>query len=103
MDSIAQSVHWLPKTSVVVGRELTICGQTAKRSLLPQSVIVVDTINHLRFQNKKASVNPAAITLGLFLKAANSSVVAKLKHPKTARWLHRRDRTEAAAVLCDGR
>ena len=85
MVTIAQGIHRLPKTVMLVGRELTIGGKPLKRVLFPSSGITVDTFNHLRLQHKKATINPATITLGLFLKALDAIGLSKLQGAIVAR------------------
>ena len=53
------------ETSVLIESQLTISSQTNEGVLLPDRGISINPINNLRFQHKKATVDPTSIALWL--------------------------------------
>ena len=66
---LAQGVHRLPESFMLVRRELALSGQGLERFSLPQGPITLDQVYHFAIQNKKTAIYPASFAERLFLKA----------------------------------
>src|SRR5437016_2687198 len=88
---VAQRIHRLPEAAVEMRRKRTLSCQTLQRLALPHGGIAFYVIENRRRQDEETAVDPAAIALGLFLKAGDEPVFQH-KRTKAARRLHRGER-----------
>ena len=92
---VAHGVHALPETFVFPDPQLMVASQTVERVLLKHRVIPVDPIDDRRLANHESAIDPAIVTLGLFLKRCDQiSVEGQI--PITPGWLNCRHRSKAA-------
>lgn len=71
---------------MVISRELVGFGEGLQRLLLPNALVAIHQIDHRGIEHKKTSIDPAAIPLGLFLKAHHAASL-KGERPERARGL----------------
>src|SRR5216683_1002224 len=61
-------IHALPETCVPINRELTMVRQLGQEPGLKGRLVTVDPVQHLRFKDEEATVNPSFLYLGLLLE-----------------------------------
>src|SRR5262245_16570368 len=62
---VAQRVHALPETFVLICGKLAVLRQRLQRLVLEPAFVVGDEIEDLRLQHEKSAVDPARLALGL--------------------------------------
>jgi hypothetical protein len=62
---------------MVISGELAIGSKLPQGLLLPDGVVIVNVIGHIRLEHKESTVDPTAITLGFFLETLYRRLSAK--------------------------
>src|SRR4029077_8779274 len=71
MELVSQRVHRLPKAPMKVGGELSGGGEPLKRGFLPDRVVSFYKVRHGRLKDEKSTVDPGAVSWGLFVEAGH--------------------------------
>ncbi len=78
MDFITQCIHGLPEAAVREGVELASAGKLLERLAFPTDAVTFDIVEHARFQDEEATVDPGAIARGFLLETVNVTVCLEL-------------------------
>src|SRR5690606_37768402 len=63
---VAQRVDRLPEAVELIGHQIAVGGEPFERLVLPLGRVAVDGVDHRRFTDEEAAVDPTGLALGLF-------------------------------------
>src|SRR5260370_14189351 len=86
---VAQRIHRLPKSSVLIRHQFALARQSFQWSTFPTGRVALNIIEYRRFAHEKAAVDPADLVVGLFPEALHIAAVRKLEHPEPPGHRHR--------------
>lgn len=98
---VAKGIHGLPEPFMLICHQFTFIGQSLQRTGFPTRLVAIDILYAGRLKDKKATVDPASVPLGL-LGEPGHPVFLHVEGAVPARRLHRGHRCLAAMLLVEG-
>jgi hypothetical protein len=100
---VAERVHVLPESAVVVDGELAVVHEAAQRLLLPDGGVALDVVEHARLADEEAAVDQVAVGGGLLAEAVHPVRLRReVERAEAARLQHRRHGGERALLAVEG-
>src|SRR5271169_5479273 len=100
MALVAQSIHRLPESLMVVDRQLIVAGQMFERLALPNRCVAFDIVADFRGEHEEAAIDPAAFADRLLTKTDDARAI-RFERPEPAGRLRRSDSGEPTLALVE--
>src|SRR5581483_2096909 len=101
MHLVAQGVHRLPKAGMPIGRELRVTRQRLQRLRFPGRAIALDPVDHLRVEDKEATIDKGVIPRRLLDERLHHRAV-ELERAVASRRPDCSDRSKPAVAVMEG-
>src|SRR5207302_3345740 len=98
---VAQGIHRLPKSSVLIRHQFALARQSFQWSTFPTGRVTLNIVEYRRLAYEKAAIDPPYFVIGLFSEALNIAVVRTLDDPEPPGRRHRGDGYLAAMLAME--